>query len=511
MPRSFITSRRAFLAATGGAVAAAAVYGFSAAPAWADPRFPQNPFTLGIASGDPTPDGMVLWTRLAPEPQAPDGMGGMPPYQVQVSWQVATAPGFRNGVTAGREVATPERAHSVHAEVSGLLPSADYWYRFRVGTEESPVGHTRTAPAAGSDPGRVTFGLASCQSWAGGRYAAYRTMAREDLDLVLHVGDYTYEGRNHESLADFRNNHAKYKSSVDLQAAHAKFPFVVTFDDHEVENNWADGVSQPDNEASNDPQRFLQLRANAFQAYYEHLPLRRPQRPSGPDMVLYRRLDYGNLARFHVLDTRQYRSDQLTENFPGGPQHPDVYDPSRTLMGDEQEQWLFQGLGSSPARWNVIAQQTMMAQYDYDPGETLSVNHDQWDGYVVSRNRLTNFIDRQAPANPVVLSGDWHAAFTNDLLRDYADPASKVVATEFVGTSISSGCGWAQAIKNALPANPHTRYINPDKRGWTRCTVTPEEFRSDYLVVASAADTLAPALVDASFAVRNGRPGAERI
>ena len=510
MPNSFTASRRNFLAGSAGAVATAAMYGFSTAPAWAAPRFPQNPFTLGVASGDPTSDGIVLWTRLAPEPQAPDGMGGMPPYKLQVNWQVAIDPEFRTVVKAGSESAIPELAHSVHAEVAGLRSSADYWFRFRVGNEESPVGHTRTAPAAGSDPGRVTFGLASCQAWTGGRYAAYRTMAQEDLDLVVHVGDYTYEGRNHESLADFRNNHALYKTSIDLQAAHARFPFVVTFDDHEVENNWAAGISQADNEASNDPERFLKLRANAFQAYYEHLPLRRPQRPTGPDMVLHRRLDYGNLATFHVLDTRQYRSDQLTGNFPGGPQHPDVYDPSRTLMGDEQEQWLFKGMASTSARWNVIAQQTMMAQYDYDTADTLSVNHDQWDGYVVSRNRLTNFIDQKKPTNPVVLSGDWHSAFVNDVLLDHADPTSAAVATEFVGTSISSGCGWAQAIKNGLPANPHTRYINPDQRGWTRCTVTPEEFRSDYLVMASGADTASPAVIDASYVAENGRAGAVR-
>ena len=232
MSRTFATSRRRFLAMSGGAAATAAIYGLSTAPAWAEPRFPQNPFTLGVASGDPTPDGIVLWTRLAPEPQAADGLGGMPPYKVQVNWQVATDPEFRSVVKAGSESATPELAHSVHAEVEGLRPSADYWFRFRVGSEESPVGHTRTAPAAGSDPGKITFGLASCQAWAGGRYAAYRTMAQEDLDLVVHVGHYTYEGRDQETLADFRNNHAKYKASPDLQAAHARFPFVVTFDDH---------------------------------------------------------------------------------------------------------------------------------------------------------------------------------------------------------------------------------------------------------------------------------------
>ncbi len=501
-------SRRGFLGLTGAAGAGAALYGFSAAPAWATPRFPDNPFTLGIASGDPLPDGVVLWTRLAPDPLAPDGLGGMPPYQLPVSWQVATDPQFNNVVRAGTESAAPELGHSVHVEVSGLLPRHDYFYRFRTGNQLSAVGRTRTAPQAGSAPGRVSFALASCQAWTGGRYAAYRTMADEDLDLVVHVGDYTYEGRNDETLADFRVNHAKYKTSRDLQSAHAAFPFVVTFDDHEVENNWAAGISQPDNEPSNEPNRFLQLRANAFQAYYEHLPLRRPQRPSGPDILMHRRLDYGRLASFHVLDTRQYRSDQLTEAFPAGPQHPDVDDPSRTLMGDPQERWLFDGLSSSASRWNVVAQQTIMARVDYDPSEAVSVNHDQWDGYAVSRNRFLSFLEQQRPSNPVVLSGDWHSAWVNDLRADFSEPGTDVLATEFVGTSISSACGWAAEVKAARPNNPHVKYLNPDLRGYTRCVVTPDEWRADYRVVPSATDTASPAVTDSSWVVESGRPGA---
>ena len=507
VPRSSV-SRRGFLALTGAAGAAAAMYGFSAAPAWSQPRFPENPFTLGVASGDPTPDGVVLWTRLAPNPLASDGMGGMPGMQLPVSWQVATDPQFTDVVRAGTETAAPELAHSVHAEVGGLLPGRDYFYRFRAGDQISPVGRTRTAPPAGSTPDRVRFALASCQAWTGGRYAAYRAMAEEDLDLVVHVGDYIYEGRGDETLADFRVNHARYKTSPDLQAAHAAFAFVVTFDDHEIENNWAAGVSQPDNEASNEPTRFLELRANAFQAYYEHLPLRRPQRPDGPDMLLHRRLDYGTLASFHVLDTRQYRSDQLTEAFPGGPQHPDVYDASRTLMGDEQERWLFDGMASSPARWNVVAQQTIMAQVDYDAGAGISVNHDQWDGYAASRRRFLSFVEQQRPSNPVVLTGDWHSAWVNDLRSDFSSPESQVLATEFVGTSISSGCGWAAAVKAARPNNPHVKYLNPDLRGYTRCVVTPGEWRSDYRVVPSAADTTSPAVTDASWVVEDGRAGA---
>ena len=504
-------SRRGFLALTGAGAVTAAMYGYSPAPAWANPRFPGNPFTLGVASGDPLPDGFVLWTRLAPDPLAPDGAGGMPPYQLPVTWQVARDPQFRRVVRAGTAPATPELGHSVHAEVSGLEPGRDHWYRFRAGDQVSPVGRARTAPPPSQTGGSIAFALASCQAWAGGRFASYRTMAEEDLDLVVHVGDYTYEGRDDETLAQFRVNHAKYKTSPDLQAAHAAFPFVVTFDDHEIENNWAAGVSQPDGEASNEPGRFLQLRANAFQAFYEHLPLRRPQRPSGPDIRLHRRLDYGRLASFHVLDTRQYRSDQLTEAFPGGPLHPDVNDPSRTLMGDAQERWLFEGLDRSQARWNVVAQQTIMAQVDYDGGPGVSVNHDQWDGYAVSRNRFLGFVEQRRPSNPVVLSGDWHSAWVNDLRSDFSRPESEVLASEFVGTSISSGCGWAAAVKAARPHNPHVKYLNPDLRGYTRCTVSADAWRADYRVVTSATDPVAPARTDSSWVVEPGRAGAVAV
>jgi alkaline phosphatase D len=500
-------SRRNFLGLS--AAATAAVYGVSAAPAWSQPRFSSDPFTLGVASGDPAPDGFVLWTRLAPEPMAPDGLGGMPTKTVPVTWQVATDPQMRNVVKAGNERAVPELAHSVHPEVVGLQPGRDYWYRFTVGDQASPVGHARTAPAIGSTPRQLTFALASCQALPGnGRYAAYRTMLEDDLDLVVHVGDYTYERRGDETLADFRTNHARHKLSPDLQAAHAAYPFVVTFDDHEIENNWAAFVSQSDGEASNAPDRFRQLRANAFQAYYEHLPLRRPQRPVGPDMVLHRRLDWGSLAAFHVLDTRQYRSNQLSEAFPGGPRDPRVEDPRRSLMGDEQENWLFGGLGRSRSRWNLLAQQTIMAQIDYDGGRGTSVNHDQWDGYAVSRNRFLSFVEQAQPANPVVLTGDWHSAWVNDLRLDFSRPETPVLATEFVSTSISSGCGWAAAVKAARPNNPHVKYLNPDQRGYTRMTVTPSAMRADYRVVTSASDTVAPARTDTSWLVEDGRPGA---
>ncbi len=484
----------------------AAAAGVSAAPVLARQRLADYPFTLGVASGDPLPDGVVLWTRLAPEPLAADGRGGMPERRVPVTWEVAEDEAFRRTVRRERAVAVPELGHAVHAEVQGLQPGREYFFRFVAGGEVSPVGRTRTAPAGATD--EIRFALASCQAWVGGRYAAYRTMAEDDLDLVVHVGDYIYERRDTETLQDFRLLHALYKTSPDLQAAHARFPFVVTFDDHDVENNWAGDVSQPDGEASNEPGRFMALRAAAFQAYYEHLPLRRPQRPKGPNLHLYRGLGFGDLLDFSVLDTRQYRSDQLTENFPAGPRDPRTDDPGRTMTGAVQERWLLDRLARSPARWNVIAQQTIVAQFDYDRGEGVSVNHDQWDGYAGARDRLLDFVAAKRPANPVVLTGDWHSSWVNDLKADFADPSSETLATEFVGTSISSNCSWAPAVAQAVDVNPHVKFFDGDRRGYVRCTVTPAAWRSDYQVVAAANDTSAPATTLTSWVVENGRPGA---
>lgn len=510
MSQSNPISRRRFLALTGGTVAAtAALWGVSSAPVWARPRFSAEPFALGIASGDPRPDGVVLWTRLAPDPLAADGHGGMPAKRVAVRWQVAEDARFHRVVRSGTEHAVPELAHTVHAEVGHLRPGRDYYYRFLAGDEVSPVGHTRTAPAQGRRLDELSLALVSCQKWAGGRYAAYRTMAEEDLDLVLHVGDYIYEEPTSETLTDFRLLHALHKTSPDLQAAHARFPFVVTLDDHEVENDWGAGVSRPDDEPSNEPERFLALRAAAFQAYWEHLPLRRAQRPSGPDMLLHRRFSYGDLTAFQVLDTRQYRTPNLSYEFPFGPLQEEASDPERSLPGAEQERWMFDGLRRSDTRWNVLAQQTVMAHYDYDLTDAVAVNHDQWDGYSASRDRLLGYIDRVRPDNPVVLTGDWHCAFVNDLKAVFADPASETLATEFVGTSVSSDCRWAGDVANALPENPHVKWADGTRRGWLRCTVTRDEWRSDYRVVAAADDAEGPAQTQTSWVVESGHAGAQ--
>ncbi|MDQ0220837.1 hypothetical protein ELQ35_21025 [Peribacillus cavernae] len=509
-------SRRSFLGASGKTAFATAIsftipYSIENKKADASFTFTENPFTLGVASGDPLPDGVVLWTRLAPNPLAEDGLGGMTNINIPVHWEVAEDESFKKIVRSGTEVAAPELAHSVHAEVHGLGAGREYYYRFKAGNKMSLIGRTKTAPEYGSHIKNLTFAFVSCQSWTGGRYAAYKNLAEENVDFVVHLGDYTYEKRDTETLADFRINHALYKTSPDLRAAHAKFPFIVTFDDHEIENNWAKDVSQSDREESNERERFLALRAASFQAYYEHLPLRVRSKPQNGQILLYRKFTYGDLIEFNVMDTRQYRDDQASEGFPGGPLAPEASDPARTMVGSEQAEWLLKSLSQSRARWNVLAQQTIMAQFDYDTGEGISVNHDQWDGYRADRDRILKFIEYRRPSNPVVISGDWHSSWVNDLKKDFNNPHSKTLATEFVGTSISSGCGWKDDVEAALSVNPHIKFFNGDYRGYVRCQVTPKSWQSDYRVVSSASNPDATVSTLASFIVKNGKPGALRI
>ena len=481
-------------------------------------RFAENPFQLGVASGDPTPDGVVLWTRLAPQPLIG---GGMPPARVEVGWQVARDEGFQQIVQEGTTVAAPQLAHSVHVEVAGLDPDRWYWYRFRAGSEESPVGRTRTLPAVEATPQALRFAFASCQHFETGYYTAYQHMAAENLDLIIHLGDYIYEGagranliREHTgleitSLEDYRNRHAQYKSDGDLQTAHASCPWLVTWDDHEFDNNYASEVSE---QTGIDEVAFLARRANAYQAYYEHMPLRRSTVPRGPAMQIYRAVPFGRLATFFVLDTRQYRSDQ-----PNGdgkkPLEGKVLDPQATMLGTRQESWLTAGLLRSETQWNVLAQQVMMARVDRLPGEGGHYSMDQWSGYDVPRKRLLQFLeDRQIP-NPVVLTGDIHTNYVNDLKVDFDRPELATIATEFVGTSISSaGDGMVKAAytDTMLAENAFVRFHNAE-RGYVSCTVTPDTWRADYQVVPFVTRRGAPLITRKSFVVAEGRPGAEAV
>ena len=404
-------------------------------------RLGSTPFPSGVASGDPSADGAVLWTRLSADALRQSGSAGAP---VAVRWEVSADEGFTRLVREGANMALPELGHSVHVEVEGLEPDRQYWYRFMVGGDASPAGRTRTLPLAGGPAGELSFAFASCQNYEHGYYTAYRHMAADDLDLVFHLGDYIYERRfegpetrRHEAgevqtLAGYRDRHGLYRSDPDLQAAHAAFPWVVTTDDHEVDNNWADEAAEDDQS----PDQLLLRRVAAFQAFYEFMPLRRQSMPSGPDIRLYRTLHYGDLADFHVLDGRQYRSDQACRD-RNQPVCDEALNPERTMLGPAQERWLYEGLGTSSARWNVLANQVMVARLAGTRDGETTVSMDRWDGYVVAQRRLLSFLDQRRPTNPVVLTGDIHSNWAADLKADFDDPSSRVVAAELVGTSIS--------------------------------------------------------------------------
>ena len=480
------------------------------------PTFSADPFPLGVASGDPSADGFVIWTRLAPEPLAG---GGMPAELVEVAWEVADDEGMTRVVRRGTTVATPRLGHSVHVEVGGLEPDRWYWYRFRAGGEVGPVGRGRTFPAASALPDRLRFAFASCQHYETGYFTAYRHMAGDDLDLVVHLGDYLYEYaanpdgvRQHRggeliSLEDYRNRYALYRTDPDLRAMHAACPWLMTWDDHEFDNNYAGSVSEQPGE---DVVRFLTRRAAAYQAYYEHMPLRKASIPRGPDMQIYRHVPFGRLADFFVLDTRQYRTDQPAGD---GLREPDAdaLGPDGTLLGAEQRGWLTANLLRSRSVWNVLAQQVMMARVDRVAGAARRYSMDQWPGYDHERQGLIEFLhDRKIP-NPVVLTGDIHKNFANDLKRDFDDPDSATVAAEFVGTSITSGGDGSRNPRGGdelRAENPFVHFYN-DERGYVRCEVTPERWRSDYQVVDFVTRPDAASETRASFVLEDGRPGVQ--
>src|SRR5687768_5206782 len=388
-------SRREFLSRSTALLAYASVSG--CAQVIAQPRFASDPYTLGVASGYPHAGGFTLWTRLAPQPLAG---GGMQPSPVEVQWEVAHDDAFRRVAARGHATAWAAWGHSVHVDVDGLEPAREYWYRFRAGDAVSPRGRTHTAPRADATNGRVRFAFAACQQYEHGYYTAYRHMAREPLDLVVHLGDYIYEaswGRNRVrdhvtdepwTVEEYRNRYGLYKGDADLQAAHAAFPWIVTWDDHEVDNDYANDRSQD----LDDPEVFLARRTAAYQAYYEHQPLPAWARPRGRDMRVHGTLAYGRLATFYVLDTRQYRSYQVCArpNRGGGnvvreEECPERLDPARTMLGREQERWLHESLGRSVTRWNVIAQQTYLTPVDRLPGPGAAHWTDGWDGYPRAR------------------------------------------------------------------------------------------------------------------------------
>jgi len=490
----------------------AGVAGVTAFSAAASAR-PADPFTLGVASGDPTPDGVVLWTRLAPEPLADDGLGGMPSRPVEVGWQVAHDDRFTRIVQHGSTLARPEEGHSVHLELAGLEPGREYFYRFRARNHLSRTGRTRTAPAPDALEVPLAMAFASCAQWEHGYFTAYRRLAEDEPDLVLHLGDYTYEyasgihvapqgnvrhidGPTTVTLADYRRRQAQYKTDPDLQAAHAVAPWSVVWDDHEIDNNWAGML--PDQPQPNFPAR----RAAAIQAYYENMPVRRSPR-------LYRRIRWGRLATFHMLDTRQYRTDQACGD--GLQLCPERLEPARTMLGAAQEDWLFTGFRESAARWDVLGQQVFFSQYDYIPGGVDKFLLDAWDGYVADRDRVVaGFADVR---NPIVLTGDVHAAWGAEIKQRWDDPSSPTLATELVTTSITAGGDGSEEYAETplwLRENPHVKYFN-NRRGYTLTRFTPDELRTDFRGLDYVRQPGSPVRTKASFVVEDRVPGLHHV
>lgn len=516
------STRREFVADT--LRAAAALVAFGALPARRDTpswRARAYPFALGVASGDPAPDGFVAWTRLALDPIRG---GGMPNRQVSVRWEIASDDSFRRIVRRGDALALPELAHAVHVEVGGLSAAREYFYRFVAGGDVSPVGRAVTAPALGAANTKLRFAFTSCQHYEQGYFTAFRHLTRDNVDLIVHLGDYIYEYgiatnnpmpiRRHDgeeivTLEQYRNRFALYKSDADLQSAHASAPFIVTWDDHEVENNYATDIS----ENNDPPAKFLARRAAAYQAYYEHLPLRRTSMPAGRAMQLYRRVPYGTLATFHVLDGRQYRSDQ-----PCGdgrkPRCPESFDTNRTMLGAEQEQWLLGGLAASRSRWNFLANQTVMGDNMIRRADETENTYplDTWNGYVAQRQRILDFLGTRKASNPVVLTGDVHVNIAMDLRADWAKTSAPNVGVELVGTSISSGGDGEQMNewgRRTLGFNPHMKYFDA-RRGYVRCTVTGKRLTADYQVVPLVTRIGGAVETAASFVVEDGKPALVR-
>lgn len=484
------------------------------------PKFSSTPFTLGVASGDPEPDGVVIWTRLAPAPL--ESRGGMVPEAVETRWEVAEDEAFSKVVQSGTAPAMPQLGHSVHVEVEGLEPHRWYFYRFHAGEESSPVGRTRTAPRRDVLAEKLRFAFTSCQHYETGYYDGYRHMSEEDLDLVVHLGDYIYEyatgtrgprkhiGKECESLDGYRIRYAQYRSDEHLQAAHRLFPWLVTWDDHEFDNNYADLVSE---EEGISPEAFLARRMNAYQAYYEFMPLRRRSFPQGPNMQLYRNCAWGRLANFHVLDTRQYRTDQ-----PNGdhqkPMNENTLNPNATILGAKQENWLSSQLLQSASTWNILAQQVMVAPLNRGEGkEDARYSMDQWPGYEASRRRLLRFLNDRSIPNPIVLTGDIHINWVNDLQLDFQDPKSPLVGTEFVGCSLSSSGDGGNVIPEydrAYRQNDFVKWHNTN-RGYVSCDVTPLSWTSHFRITPFVSKPGSPIETKASFLVEEGIAGAERI
>jgi alkaline phosphatase D len=521
---------RRVLLAYGAALAAIPTLGLRAEGPRKAAKLPDDVFKeLGVGSGEPDEDSVVLWTRLAPKPKQEDGDGGMPHADFMVDWEIWPEEGKKMVIESGSVKAMPELGHSVHAVARKLTPGTWYRYQFRCGDQPSPIGHTRTMPKADPVPELLRFAFASCQNYEDGFYNAYLPMAGDNPDLVVFLGDYIYENddprktvREHvgkrldKGLVEYRARYGQYKSDPMLREMHRLCPWLVTWDDHEVEGNYANDLSKHHDRGKGPTrEQFLVRRAHAYQAYYENIPVRPGRaRPNKHNMDLYHSTAFGRLVNFAVLDTRQYRTDQPNGG-EAAPINGAAKDPRNTLLGPEQKKWLLKILKESDAVWNVLAQQVMMGLVDHYGGKEPRYSMDAWPGYFHERAELIRFLAQNHIKNPVVISGDVHSNWVIELREDDRFPkkGEPPVAVEFVGTSISSkGNGEdvdEKRLKSLFADNPCLKFHN-DHRGYVLCTVTPKEWRSEFRIVRQVEREAKPdakAETAATFAVTAGKPG----
>ncbi len=469
-------------------------------------------FALGIASGQPRADGMVLWTRLT---------GAGLPERTPVEWEIARDQAFTDIAARGTETAELAWAHSVHAEPVGLAPARWYFYRFRALGQQSAVGRTRTAPAADASA-TLKFSIASCQRYEVGHYAAWRHLVAESPDLVVFLGDYLYEyaaapgalraleGGHVRTLEQYRARYATYKTDPALQAAHAAAPWLLVWDDHEVANDYA-GLQGQDLEPG-----FQARRAAAYRAYWEHLPFPKSARPVDADMRITGRLDWGRLARIHLVDDRQYRDPQACPKPGRGGSNtvalkdcPALLDPQRTLLGAAQERWLADGWDTTRP-WNLLAQQTLLSRWSWsDPAAGGTYWTDGWDGYPAARRRLLDTVAQRRVPGLVVLGGDVHSHYVADVRADWDDPASPLLATEFCGSSITSLSMAQPRIDAARGFNPHMHFARSDQRGYVSFTLDEKKLQARLRVVDNALDPASGVSTAASFVVDAAEPGAQ--
>jgi alkaline phosphatase D len=512
-----VTTRRDILATS---LALGVAGGFPAILRAAGPVFGANPFTLGISSGFATHDSVVLHTRLALDPLAPDGLGGMPPEDLPLQWELARDERFRRGLRRGEVLARADEAHSARVVVAGLDSARDYFYRFIAGGERSATGRTRTLPAPHHGPREFTLALACCQHLEHGHWAALRHVARAAPDLLVHVGDYIYEGAttpdrvrahvggNCTTLADYRRRYAQYRSDPALQAAHAASPWITTWDDHEVANDYS-GIHSG---RAEDPAAFLKRRAAAYQAYYENLPLPPSAHPQDGSAALYTSRRIGTLAEIFMLDQRQYRSAQACP-LPGraggnrvGEECAELRDAGRTMLGAAQEAWLEAGFARTRGRWNLLAQGTVFSQLDELAGEGRRYTTDNWNGYFAARQRVLEGLQRHRVANPVVLSGDIHSFIAGNIRARPDQPDSAPLATEIVATSVSSDGRPQQQIEDWLRENPDLRVADSRFRGHVALRLTRHRLQADLLALDNRDDPESPQRLLHSLVVEDGSP-----